>query len=431
MISGFTGSPADRRKSSVSWWLVKRGPPIDLAELVAPHRELAAGGDVRVLLAERARRGVARVDEEPLAGVGLAGVERLERARAHVDLAAHLQHVWRALRQALGDRLDGGDVGGDVLPHPPVAAGGRLHETAVLVEQRDGDAVDLQLAHVVDRVVVRSGTEAALQPLAPRQQLLGREGVVERHHRLAVLDRREQDRRRGPDLLARRGRGDELRELVLVAAQVPDQLVELRVGDRRRVLGVVAPVVLGDLGPQRLDPGCDLVSRFDLRHPCEPTEARSRPIRRHRVSRTVAFRRTEKPQTGIPRADRTRDEGTPLPDRAQHPRWHSTDRWTTTHRRARSASCRPPARPALSASAAKPAARSTCTTGSSTSPATRTPTTPSRARWSARAGSAPSSGPPPSRPPVTSPAWASCSSTRAPSTATSSPRSSSRSSTTP
>src|SRR3546814_3821062 len=71
------------------------------------------------------------------------------------------------------------DVGGDVLAHAPVAAGGGLHEAAAFVADGDGQAVDLRLAHVahVDRAV--AVVEPPLQALAPSPQLVLVHGVVE------------------------------------------------------------------------------------------------------------------------------------------------------------------------------------------------------------------------------------------------------------
>src|SRR5207248_3282963 len=62
------------------------------AELVGPEGQLAAGRDLRVLLAQRSRRRVARVGEHPPAGLALATIELLEGGQRHVQLAPHLQH---------------------------------------------------------------------------------------------------------------------------------------------------------------------------------------------------------------------------------------------------------------------------------------------------------------------------------------------------
>ena len=71
----------------------ERRHALDLTELVRPERQVAVGGDRRVLLAQAARRGVARVHEQPRArGLGRL-VEPLEAGHRHVHLAADLEHV--------------------------------------------------------------------------------------------------------------------------------------------------------------------------------------------------------------------------------------------------------------------------------------------------------------------------------------------------
>ena len=65
--------------------------PFGHADPVAPHRERAVGGELGVELADRARRGVARVHERREARLGPPLVERLEVRQRHVDLAAHLE----------------------------------------------------------------------------------------------------------------------------------------------------------------------------------------------------------------------------------------------------------------------------------------------------------------------------------------------------
>ena len=85
----------------------------------------------------------------------------------------------------------------------------------------------------------RAGADAALDALRPRLQLLARERVVEREHRRAVLDGREQVGRRAADALRGRVGRDELGEALLELAELAHQLVVLGVGD----LGVVQDVV--------------------------------------------------------------------------------------------------------------------------------------------------------------------------------------------
>ena len=130
-------------------------------------------------------RGVARVGEHRLAGVGHRLVEPLEGLDREEHLAAHLDQgrapgTRRVPVSRCGHRVDGADVGRDVLAGAAVAAGQRPDQPAVLVEQVDREPVDLELAQqrrVVDAV--------ARQPGVPRRQLVVGERVVEALHRAA------------------------------------------------------------------------------------------------------------------------------------------------------------------------------------------------------------------------------------------------------
>ena len=213
------------------------------------------GRDARVLLAQRAGGGVARVDEEPLSRVGLALVHGVEVGDGHVDLAAHLEHVGvRApgVGQLCGHVLDGGDVGGDVLARHAVAPCGGLHETTLLIHERHGDAVDLGLAREGQRVEVERRVGPA-QAVAPGAQLVLVERVVEAHHRDAVAHLLEETRGRGTHRLGRRVRRHQGGIVRLELAQLKDEDVVLRVGDRGRVEHVVELVVVPDQRAQLLD----------------------------------------------------------------------------------------------------------------------------------------------------------------------------------
>ena len=186
------------------------------AELVRPEGQLPAGRDLRVFLPQRSGRRVARIGEEAPARLGLAAVELLEGGQGHVQLAPDLEHGRAAAAvevETLGDHPHRGHVGGDVLTGLAVASRRRPTVPAVLVEDRDRQTVDLQLAgegHLA--------ADDALHALAPRHQLLEGEGVVEAHHGQPVAHRREERRRRCPHRLCRRGGRSELGMGVL---QVP------------------------------------------------------------------------------------------------------------------------------------------------------------------------------------------------------------------
>ena len=79
-----------------------------------------------------------------------------DRAR-QVDLAANFDPAGRTRRCSdERDGADGADVGGDVLAAHAVAARRAADQPAVLVGQRDAEAVDLQLGDVGDRRVAES-----------------------------------------------------------------------------------------------------------------------------------------------------------------------------------------------------------------------------------------------------------------------------------
>ena len=144
--------------------------------------------------------------------------------------------------QPVRHRGDGLDVGRDVLAGAAVAAGEGPDQATVLVEQVDGQTVDLELAQQRGRRDVLA-TEAGV----PRLELGVGERVVERLHPLEVVDRGELRRDRAADLLGRRVGGAELGELLLEALQLAQPDVVLRVGQRRVVQHEVAPAGVLDL----------------------------------------------------------------------------------------------------------------------------------------------------------------------------------------
>ena len=93
-------------------------------------------------------------------------------------------------------------VGGDVLALGAVAARGRLHQAAVLVGERDREAVDLGLGRQLDGRVGGEAQEAA-HAGDEVDHVLVAEGVAEREHRHGVAHLAEGLDGRGADALAR------------------------------------------------------------------------------------------------------------------------------------------------------------------------------------------------------------------------------------
>ncbi len=121
-----------------------------------------------------------------------------------------------------------------VLARPAV----RAHlERSAPVDAVDRRAVELELAGEAYALAVGETTPHAVHPLA---DLLLAERVVEREHRLDVLERRERAVERGSDLPGRRSSRAQRREPLLERHELAVPGVELDVGYRRVREHVVA-----------------------------------------------------------------------------------------------------------------------------------------------------------------------------------------------
>ena len=65
----------------------------------------------------------------------------------HVNLSAHLQKFRRSAAQSLGHRTDRSNILSDVVAHVSVPPRCRLAQSAVFVNERNGNAVHLWLDH--------------------------------------------------------------------------------------------------------------------------------------------------------------------------------------------------------------------------------------------------------------------------------------------
>src|SRR6185312_15709060 len=125
-----------------------------LAPRIGEEAERTRRGDAGILLAQRARRRIARIGEDGAAFGLLPLVQRKEGRLGHVDLAAHLADPgYVAALQFLRNVLERPDVGGDVFTLGAVAAGRGGHEFAALVAQRHRQPVDLRLGAERDPVI--------------------------------------------------------------------------------------------------------------------------------------------------------------------------------------------------------------------------------------------------------------------------------------
>ena len=179
------------------------------------------------------------------------GVHRLEAGLGHVNLATHLEAGRQAAAtrrhdQALRDVRDLADVFGHVLAPAPVAAGRRLRQPPVLVDQRHRQAVDLGFRH--QREVITLGQ--LRRPAVPVAQPRLVEDVAQAQQPLPVLDHGERRQRTRPHLLRGRVGRDQRGVRVLQRPQLLQQGVPGRVADLGIVQHVVAVAVIPNLVAQ-------------------------------------------------------------------------------------------------------------------------------------------------------------------------------------
>ena len=173
--------------------------------LVQPRRQAPPRHQRGIEVPHGARRGVAGVRVERLAGPLLFLVDAFERVLGQEHLAANLDAAARPTCEGQGQRTDRPDVGSHVLAALAVTAGRAAHEAAVLVGQRDAEPVDLELADIGRG---RGAAQSSADPLVERAQLGLVVGVVEAQHRHRVPDRDEAFGRPAAHALRRRIGGD-------------------------------------------------------------------------------------------------------------------------------------------------------------------------------------------------------------------------------
>ena len=162
--------------------------PVAHAEPVDPDRQRTLSRGRRVLLAEGACRGVARIRCRLLPFGDETFVQRVESAQREIHLSANLEQRRRLFLAGVDhphrDRLDRLEIRCDVLAAVTVASGRAADERTVLVDEVDRETVDLRLGDIGD--VTRP--ESLADVLVPLLQRLVRGYLFERAHRRRVLD---------------------------------------------------------------------------------------------------------------------------------------------------------------------------------------------------------------------------------------------------
>ena len=140
----------------------------------------------RLLLLERSGCGVARIGEELLAGSLALCIQAIERGVRHQHLATNLEVVGVVIAlEHQRHRADGAHVGRHIVAHRAIASRYGTQKAAVLVCERNGRTIELQLADHLDGAHLLLGTHDKFA------QFLHRIGIREREHRVAVRHARK------------------------------------------------------------------------------------------------------------------------------------------------------------------------------------------------------------------------------------------------
>ena len=220
----------------------------DLTQAISEKAQGALRRNGRIKLAYRTGGGIARVDKGFLAGGPLALIERFKIGASHVDLAPHLDHRrrWQCTGcgsiQTQWNLPDGADVLGHILTQFTVAPCRGLHQHALLIPQAHGQAVELELGHVLDRRRCLGKHKFPAHPGIKIKRTRGF-GVglgADAEHRHSMPHTGECGQGRGAHALGGRIGADQFRVHRLDRLQGPKQAVVLGIGNGGRIQHVVA-----------------------------------------------------------------------------------------------------------------------------------------------------------------------------------------------
>ena len=166
----------------------------------------------------------------------------------HVDLPSHFQQGRRGIGvESQRNVADGTYVVRDIIPGHAIATCDPTDEQPVLVDDRGGHAIDLELHHPGDLFIVHQVS----YPAGILFQLLEIVRVVDREHGKPVIDRTEMLYRLVSDSLGRAIRRDQVRVFRLDLRELREKLVVLQVTYFCRGFKVVLSIVKADLLSKR------------------------------------------------------------------------------------------------------------------------------------------------------------------------------------
>ncbi len=212
-------------------------------------------GDRRIEHAHGARGRISRVHKDFAANPLLLPVQRFERFLRHHDFAADFElrpqfiFLQHGRVHAQRNRTDGFHVWRDVLAGGAIAARNAAHQQAILVLQRDAQAIEFMLGDVFDFLLAASLSHSPI----PLSQRIIRKRVVQAQHGPHVLYICKSFTRRTAHTHGRRVRRHQLRMRRLQLFQPVHHPVVRRVRNLRLIGHVIEVFVVMQLLAQVFD----------------------------------------------------------------------------------------------------------------------------------------------------------------------------------
>ena len=190
------------------------------------------------MLLERARCGIARIGQQRFAVLLAFAVEAVERGIGHQHFAPYFEEIGVvAPLQVQRNGANRADIGRYVIAPCAVAPRHGTEQSSVFVGERDGRAVEFELA---DELRL---SELFLDASDEFVQLVERIGIAQRKHRIFVLHLDKVLVDVAAHAHARRSGIEMFRMPGFQILQFPHQLVELLIGDDGRIQYIVVVVM--------------------------------------------------------------------------------------------------------------------------------------------------------------------------------------------
>ena len=173
---------------------------IAVVEAVNPHRQIAAGHNFGIQLADSAGGGIARIGVKRFAVAFPFVVHFMKDVQRQVHLAPHFQPFRYVTGQPMRYVGDPAQVSRNILSDPTVAARCPQRQMPVDIDQADGQAVDFQFGYHTEGPPIQQVFNA----LMPRLQVVAAESVAQAEHGDGMLHLRKAVGGAAADALSRR-----------------------------------------------------------------------------------------------------------------------------------------------------------------------------------------------------------------------------------